>query len=76
VDRLFTRSSLPLYIMHVDPTPNDKTTTQNMIFNVTCYLELHNAILVYCASHFLPTMIDWLFGHYKTLTSLLGKKIQ
>ena len=26
--------------------------TQNMIFSVTCYLELHNAIILYCASHF------------------------
>ena len=44
--------------MQVDPIANDKTTTQNMIFNVTCYLELHNAIIVYYASHFLPTMIE------------------
>ena len=28
-----------------------KFTTQNMIFNVTYYLELHNAINVYHASH-------------------------
>ena len=30
----------------------------NMIFSVTHSLELHNAIIVYCASHFLPTMVE------------------
>ena len=25
--------------------------TLNVIFSVTCYLELHNAMIVYCASH-------------------------
>ena len=33
-------------------------TTQNMIFSVAYYLELRNAIFVYCASHFLPTMVE------------------
>ena len=29
-----------------------------MIFSVTYYLELRNAVIVYCASHFLPIMIE------------------
>ena len=29
-----------------------------MIFKVTYYLELRTAIIVYFASHFLPTMIE------------------
>jgi hypothetical protein len=32
--------------------------TQNMTFSVAYYLELRNAITVYCASHFLPTMVE------------------
>jgi hypothetical protein len=32
--------------------------TQNVIFSVTYYVELRNAITVYCASHFLPTMVE------------------
>ena len=34
-------------------------TTQNMIFSVNYYLELHNPIIVYCASHvFIPTKVE------------------
>ena len=29
-----------------------------MIFSVTRYLELRNAIIVYCTSYFLPTMVE------------------
>ena len=32
-------------------------TTLNMIFNVTYYLELHNAIFICCISHILPTNV-------------------
>ena len=32
--------------------------TQNVIFSVTYYLDLRNAIIVYRASHFLPTMVE------------------
>ena len=45
-----------------------RVTTLNMIFSVTYYLELRNAITVYCSSHFWPTKSNWLFGHYRTLT--------
>ena len=31
--------------------------TLNMIFSATYYLELRNAIIVYCAYHFLQTMV-------------------
>ena len=29
-----------------------------MILSVTYYLELRSALTVYCASHFLPTMVE------------------
>jgi hypothetical protein len=32
--------------------------TQNLIVSVTCYLELRNAVVVYCASQFLPTWVE------------------
>ena len=48
--------------------------TQHMIFSVTYYLELHNDVIVYCAYHFDLSWSNWLFGHYRTLTSLLGRK--
>ena len=32
-------------------------TTLNIVFSVTYYLELHNAITIYCISHFLPTKV-------------------
>ena len=31
---------------------------KNMIFSVTYYVELRNAIFVYWAPHFLPTMVE------------------
>ena len=33
-------------------------TAQNMIFSVTSYLELRNVMIVYCASHFVPIMVE------------------
>jgi len=33
-------------------------TTQDMRFSVIYYLELRNVLIVYCAFHFLPTMVD------------------
>ena len=49
-------------------------TAQNMIFSVTYYLELCNAIIVYYASRFFyQPWSNWLFGHCRTLTCLLGK---
>ena len=41
--------------------------TLNMIFSVTNYLELRNDIID-------QPLSNWLFGHYRTLTSLLDKK--
>ena len=32
--------------------------TLNMIFSVTYYLELQNAITIFCTSHFLPTKVE------------------
>ena len=43
-----------------------------MIFSVTYYLELRKTIICHCTSHFYQQRTNWLFGHYKTLTSLLG----
>ena len=43
-------------------------TTLNMVFNVTYYLELRNAIAML-------NMLNWLFRLYRTLTTLLGKNI-
>ena len=46
-----------------------------MLFRFTHYLELCNAISIYYISHTYQEMLNWLFGHYKTLTNLLHKKI-
>ena len=35
-----------------------KKTTPLMVFSVTYYLELHNAITIYYTSHFLPTRVN------------------
>ena len=49
-------------------------TTPNMIFSVTYYLELWNAIIVYCASQFFyQPWSNWFFGQYRIVTSLDGK---
>ena len=32
--------------------------TLNMLFSVTYYLKLCNVIIVYCASHFLPAIVE------------------
>jgi hypothetical protein len=50
--------------------------TPNMIFSVTYCLELCNAMSNYIyASHILPTNVKSVFGHYRTLTTSLGKKV-
>ena len=46
-----------------------------MLMNVTYNLKLRNAIFIYCTSRILPINVKWLFGHYKTSTTLPGKKI-
>ena len=45
-----------------------------MIFSVTCSLDLRNAMSIYYTSHNLPTNVKLVVGHYRTLTTLLGKK--
>ena len=46
-----------------------------MIFSVTSYLKLQNAITISYTSHFFNQQrSNWLFGNYRTLTCLLGKK--
>ena len=52
----------------------DSKTTINMIFSVIYYLELRNAIFIYCISHIYQQMWNWQFEHYKRLTTLLDKK--
>ena len=47
-------------------------TKLDIVFSITCYLKLRNAITVYCVSH-LPIKSNWLFERYRTLTSLLDK---
>ena len=48
-----------------------------MIFNVTDYLKLHNAISIYHISHIFTKNVNLILGHYKTLTTCtLGKKIK
>jgi hypothetical protein len=45
--------------------------TLNMIFCVTYYLELHNAISIYCTSHILPTnvkLVVWLLHNIDNFT--------
>ena len=39
-------------------TVYSSSSTQYRKISVTYYLELRNAIIVYCASHFLPTMVE------------------
>ena len=45
-----------------------------MIFSVTYYSELYNAISTYYTSRVYQQLLNWLFEHYRTLTTLLGKK--
>ena len=50
-------------------------TTQNMISSVAYYLGLRNAIFVLPSiSYFYQPWSNWLFGHNRTLTSILGRK--
>jgi hypothetical protein len=46
-----------------------------MIFSVAYYLKLCNIRIVYCASNFNQKRLNWLFEHYITSTSLLGKNL-
>ena len=48
--------------------------TLNILLSVTYYLELCNAITICCIYHIYQRVLNWLFGHYRTLTTLLGKK--
>ena len=51
-------------------------TTLDMIFSATYYLELHNVISIYCIYLIVyQHMSNRLFGHYRTLTTLLGKNV-
>ena len=51
-------------------------TMLNIVFSVNYYLELHNARTIYCVAHFVPNKrSNWLFGHHRILTSLLGQKL-
>ena len=43
-------------------------TTLNIGFSVTYHLKIHNAIIIYCISHFLNQQSNWLFRHYITLS--------
>ena len=49
--------------------------TLNIIFSVTYYLELHNLYLFIVYLIFYQQMLNWLFGHYKILTTLFDKNI-
>ena len=62
---------IPIMMSMGAPPFQAPSTTQNIIFSVTHYLELRNAIIVYCASHFSPTMIelvDWTLYNMNILT--------
>jgi hypothetical protein len=49
-------------------------TTLDMIFSVTYYLELHNVVSICCIYLIVyQHMLNWLYGHYRALTTLLGK---
>ena len=46
-----------------------------MMVSVTYYLELGNALYtIYLI--FYRKMLHWLFGHHKTLPTLLGRELQ
>ena len=51
-------NAVPSRRFHVLLLFNMNKTTQDMIFSVTYYLESRNAKIVYCASHFLPTIVQ------------------
>ena len=44
-----------------------------VVFSVTYYLELCKTIIRYHTSHSYQPRTNWLFGHYRTITSLLNK---
>ena len=45
------------FILFFPPLSGLIHTTLNIIFSVTYYLELCNAISIYCISHILPTNV-------------------
>ena len=48
----------------------------NVVFSATYSLESHNAITIHFVSqNFVNKRANWLFGLYRTSTSLLGKKL-
>ena len=51
------------------------TTTLNIVFSITYYLELLNAVSIYCISHILPIILELVVWHYRLFTSLLGKNL-
>lgn len=48
----------------------------NMTFSLTYYLKVRAAISIYCISRIIPKKIDLVHGHYRTLKTLLGKKVK
>ena len=42
-----------------------------MIYNVTYYLKIRNAISIYSISYILPLNVKLVVKHYKALTTLL-----
>ena len=64
---------LNLNRLSLKPSTNSSGTTLNIIFSVTYYLELHNAISIYCASHILPTdvkLVVWTLQNIADLGQL------
>ena len=75
----FLNSSKPLLRTFVKgQNYGPKKAVLNIVFNIACYLKLCNAITItiFCISHFFfQQRWNWLFGHYRTLSCLLGKKL-
>ena len=49
--------------------------TLDISFNVAYYLKLCIATSIYCISRIYQQMLNWLFGHLRTITTLLVKKL-
>ena len=49
-------------------------TTLDIISSITYYFKLRNVVTIYYISHILSTNINWLYGHYRTLPTIIGKK--
>ena len=60
---------------YVGPHTSGLVSTLNMTFSVTYYLELHNTIIVYCTSHFLPAKVQLVVWTLQNIKPLLGIKI-